>query len=168
MRQSGGGRIANVNAAGAAVTAGAMSGRCGHGRQGRSKMEKRLFDFGVPWEHKISFSQGASIRGGRLVLLSGQASLDDDGNVLGKGGMDLQVRNSLEAVRRALALVGATPADVVKLNVYTTDCRAFHKTQPIREASFPKPYPAQTLVEVTRLAMRNFLVEIEATAVVAD
>src|SRR6266536_3043228 len=97
-------------------------------------MEKRLFNFGVPWEHNISFSQGASVRGGRWILLSGQASPDDD----------------------------------VKLNVYTTDCRAFHKTQPIREAFFPRPYPAQTLVEVTRLAMRDFLVELEVIAVVPD
>jgi enamine deaminase RidA (YjgF/YER057c/UK114 family) len=44
--------------------------------------------------------------------------------------MELQVRKFLEAVRRALALAGVAPADVVKLNVYTTDCRAFHKTQP--------------------------------------
>ena len=131
-------------------------------------MEKKLFNFGVPWEHNISFSQGASIRDGRLILLSGQASIDDQGNVVGKGDMGLQVRTSLEAVKRALALAGATPADVVKLNVYTTDCRAFHKTQSIREAFFSKPYPAQTLVEVTRLAMRDFLVEIEATAVVRD
>jgi 2-iminobutanoate/2-iminopropanoate deaminase len=131
-------------------------------------MDKKLFNFGVPWEHNISFSQGASIRGGRWILLSGQASLDDDGNVVGKGDMALQVRTSLEAVRRALALAGATPADVVKLVVYTTDCRSFHKTQAIREAFFPKPYPAQTLVEVTRLAMRGFLVELEATAVVPE
>ncbi len=131
-------------------------------------MEKRLFSFGVPWEHNISFSQAASVRGGRLILLSGQASIDDQGNVVGKGDMELQVRTSLEAVRRALALAGATPADVVKLNVYTTDCRAFHKTQPIREAFFSRPYPAQTLVEVTRLAMRDFLVELEATAVVSS
>jgi enamine deaminase RidA (YjgF/YER057c/UK114 family) len=88
--------------------------------------------------------------------------------VVGKSDMAVQVSTSLEAVRRALALAGATPGDVVKLNVYTTDCRAFHKTQPIREAFFPKPYPAQTLVEVTRLAMRDFLVELEVTAVVPD
>ena len=131
-------------------------------------MEKRLFNFGVPWEHNISFSQAASVRGGRWIILSGQASLDDQGNVVGKSDMAVQVSTSLEAVRRALALAGATPGDVVKLNVYTTDCRAFHKTQPIREAFFPKPYPAQTLVEVTRLAMRDFLVELEVTAVVPD
>jgi enamine deaminase RidA (YjgF/YER057c/UK114 family) len=131
-------------------------------------MEKKLFNFGVPWEHNISFSQGASVRGGRWIILSGQASLDNQGNVVGKGDMALQVRTSLEAVRRALALAGATPSDVVKLNVYTTDCRAFHKTQVIREAFFPRPYPAQTLVEVTRLAMRDFLVELEVTAVVPD
>jgi len=131
-------------------------------------MEKRLFNFGVPWEHNISFSQGASVRGGRLVLLSGQASIDDQGNVVGKGDMEMQVRTSLEAVRRALAIAGATPADVVKVNVYTTDCRAFHKTQPLREAFFSKPYPAQTLVEVSRLAMRDFLIELEVTAIVPD
>jgi enamine deaminase RidA (YjgF/YER057c/UK114 family) len=56
----------------------------------------------------------------------------------------------------------------VKVVYYTTDCRAFHKTQPIREAFFPRPFPAQTLVEVTRLAMRDLLVEAEVTAVVPD
>jgi len=131
-------------------------------------MEKRLFNFEVPWEKDISFSQGAIVRGGRLVLLSGQAAIDDAGRVVGKGDMQGQVRAALEAVRRGLALAGATPADVVKVVYYTTDCRAFHKTQPVREAFFPKPYPAQTLVEVTRLAMRDFLVEAEVTAVVAD
>lgn len=131
-------------------------------------MEKRLFNFEVPWEKDISFSQGATVRGGRLVLLSGQAAIDDAGRVVGKGDMHGQVRAALEAVRRGLALAGATPADVVKVVYYTTDCRAFHKTQPVREAFFPKPYPAQTLVEVTRLAMRDFLVEADVTAVVAD
>ena len=131
-------------------------------------MEKRLFNFGVPWEKDISFSQGAWVRGGRLVLLSGQAAIDDGGKVVGKGDMEVQVRAALEAVRRGLALAGATPADVVKVVYYTTDCRAFHKTQPVREAFFSRPYPAQTLVEVTRLAMRDFLVEADVTAVVPE
>ncbi len=131
-------------------------------------MEKRLFNFGVPWEKNISFSQGASVRGGRLILLSGQAAIDDEGNVVGKGDMAAQVTAALEAVRRGLALAGATPADVVKVVYYTTDCRAFHKTQPIRERFFTKPYPAQTLMEVTRLAMRDFLVEADVTAVVPE
>jgi enamine deaminase RidA (YjgF/YER057c/UK114 family) len=82
--------------------------------------------------------------------------------------MELQVRAVLDAVRRALALAGATSADVVKVVYYTTDCRAFHKTQLLREAFFPRPYPAQTLVEVTRLATRDFLVEADVTAVVDD
>ena len=131
-------------------------------------MEKHLFNFGVPWERNISFSQGAWLRGGRLIFLSGQASIDDQGQVVGRGDMELQVRTALEAVRRSLALAGATPADVIKVVYYTTDCRAFHKTQPIREAFFPRPYPAQTLVEVSRLAMRDFLVEADVTAVVND
>lgn len=131
-------------------------------------MDKKHFNFGVPWEHNISFSQGVSIRGGRWILLSGQAAIDDDGRVIGVGDMEAQVRASLEAVRRGLTIAGATPADVVKLMVYTTDCRAFHKTQPVRESFFAKPYPAQTLVEVSRLAMKDFLVELEATAVVPE
>ena len=131
-------------------------------------LEKTLFNFDVPWEHNISFSQGASIKGGRLILLSGQASIEDDGKVVGVGDMELQIKTSLEAVRRGLAIAGATPADVVKVSFYATDLRAFHKTQPIREAFFSKPYPAQTVMEVSRLAMRDFLVEVEVTAVVDD
>ncbi|MGD9922990.1 MAG: RidA family protein [Pseudorhodoplanes sp.] len=131
-------------------------------------MDKTHFNFGVPWEHNISFSQGVAIRGGRWILLSGQAAIDDDGKVIGVGDMEAQVRASLEAIRRGLKLADANPTDVVKLMVYTTDCRAFHKTQPIREAFFPKPYPAQTLVEVSRLAMKDFLVELEVTAVVSE
>jgi 2-iminobutanoate/2-iminopropanoate deaminase len=131
-------------------------------------MEKKIFNFNAPWEKVISFSQGAWVRGGRLILLSGQASLDDECHVVGKGDMELQVRTALEAVRRALEIAGATPADVIKAVYYTTDCRAFHKTQPIREKFFSKPYPAQTLVEVTRLAMRDFMVEVEVTAVVNE
>ena len=131
-------------------------------------LEKKLFNFNVPWEHNISFSQGVSIKGGRRILLSGQASLDDEGKVVGVGDMDVQVKTSLEAVRRGLEIAGATPADAVKVNIYTTDVRAFHKTQPIREAFFSKPYPAQTVMQVTRLAMRDFLVEVEVTAVVDD
>ncbi|MDB5591184.1 RidA family protein [Enterovirga sp.] len=129
-------------------------------------LEKKLFNFDVPWEHNIAFSQGVSIKGGRLILLSGQASLDDHCNVIGVGDMDLQVKTSLEAVRRGLEIAGATVADIVKMNVYTTDMRAFHKTQPIREEFFSRPFPAQTVMEVSRLAMRDFLVELEVTAVV--
>jgi 2-iminobutanoate/2-iminopropanoate deaminase len=129
-------------------------------------LEKKLFNFDVPWEHNIAFSQGVWIKGGRLILLSGQASLDDDGKVIGIGDMDLQVKTTLEAVRRGLAIAGATVEDIVKMNVYTTDMRAFHKTQPIREAFFSRPFPAQTVMEVSRLAMRDFLVELEVTAVV--
>jgi enamine deaminase RidA (YjgF/YER057c/UK114 family) len=131
-------------------------------------VDRRLFNFGVPWERNISFSQGATVRGGRWVLLSGQAAIDDEGRIVGKGDMDAQVRAALEAVRRGLALAGATPADVVRIMVYTTDVPAFHRTQPLREAFFSQPYPAQTLVGVTRLAVKDFLVEIEATAVVED
>jgi enamine deaminase RidA (YjgF/YER057c/UK114 family) len=129
-------------------------------------LEKKLFNFNVPWEHNIAFSQGAWVKGGRLILLSGQASLDDNGKVVGVGDMDLQVKTSLEACRRGLEIAGATVEDIVKVNFYTTDCRAFHKTQPIREAFFSRPFPAQTVMEVTRLAMRDFLVEVEVTAAI--
>ena len=129
-------------------------------------LEKKLFNFNVPWEHNIAFSQGAWVKGGRLILLSGQASLDDNGKVVGVGDMALQVQTSLEACRRGLEIAGATVEDIVKVNFYTTDCRAFHKTQPIREAFFSRPFPAQTVMEVTRLAMRDFLVEVEVTAAI--
>jgi reactive intermediate/imine deaminase len=108
------------------------------------------------------------VRHDNLLFLSGQVSADVDGNVIGEGDMSVQVRQVLENMKTVLASQGADFSNVVKVTIYTTDIDAYIQTGNIRREYWTEGAPASTLVQIERLARPAFLVEIEATAIVAD
>lgn len=114
------------------------------------------------------YSQVVEVPGGsRLVYLSGQVGLDSAGRVVGAGDLRAQTRQTFENLRRALAAVGATFADVVKLTYYVLDATQVGVVREERDrvVNVAAP-PASTLVEVRRLFRDDLLIEIEAVAVV--
>ena len=103
----------------------------------------------------------------RLVFVSGQISVDIAGKPVGPGNMALQTQTALENLKNVLKDAGSKLSDVLKLNIYVTDVKAFReKTGEIRIKNFPKDFPASTLVEVRSLAHPDFMVEIEAVAAI--
>jgi enamine deaminase RidA (YjgF/YER057c/UK114 family) len=105
--------------------------------------------------------------GSRLVYISGQVAVDKAGNVVGKGDFRAQAVQVFENLKAALAAADATFADVVKLNYYVLDAGQVQTLRDLRDqyVNTPAP-PASTLVEVRRLAREEFLLEVEAVAVV--
>jgi len=113
------------------------------------------------------FSQAVKASGQSLIFLSGQVALDANGNVVGAGDMHAQARQALENLKAMLDAGGATLADVVKLTVYVTDMREFSKLQEVRAEYWAGiPLPASTALEIKQLVRKEFMVEIEAIAVV--
>jgi reactive intermediate/imine deaminase len=106
--------------------------------------------------------------GGHLLFIAGQVSLDGEGNLVGEGDMGAQVRQVLENLKTVLASQGADFSNVVKINIFTTDIDAFREAAAIRAEYFAGNPPASTLVQIVRLARPEFLVEIEAIAVLAE
>lgn len=104
------------------------------------------------------------IRVDNVLFLAGQVALDSDGNVVGKGDMKAQVQKVLENMQTVLASQGADFSNVVKVNIFTTDIPAFRDAAEIRAKFFEGHPPASTLVEISSLARPDFLVEIEAIA----
>ena len=106
--------------------------------------------------------------GSRLIYISGLVGNDAKGKVVGPGDMQAQAKQVFENVRLALAAVGGTFKDVVKLNFYLTDMSRADEVRAVRaqyiNADAP---PASTLVEVSKLAAPEYLVEIEAVAAIA-
>ena len=102
----------------------------------------------------------------RTLYLSGQTSLDVDGDPVHVGDMAGQIRQVIDNIEAVLAEAGMTLPDIVRINIYTTDMDLFFEhadeLERLREAGTQY---ASTLVGVTRLAFPEFLVEIEATAV---
>ncbi len=106
-----------------------------------------------------------AVRAGDLVFVSGQASVDRDGRLVGAGDVVAQTRRVLENMKLALAAAGATLGDVVKVTVYLARCADRPKVNEVRKAYFGAHRPASTLVGIAEFAIPGMLVEIDAVAV---
>ncbi len=114
------------------------------------------------------YSQAWAVSGAKLIFVAGQVSVDMSGNPVGVGDIALQLRTTLENVKRVLEGGGAGLRDVIKLNTYVTNMAEYgERAREIRREYFSQDFPAATLVEVKSLARPEFMVEIEAIAAVS-
>ncbi|MFJ6071840.1 RidA family protein [Streptomyces sp. NPDC093065] len=105
---------------------------------------------------------------GRFVAVSGQLALDEDGKVVGEGDPAAQARQVFENLRRCLASAGASFDDVVKLTFFVTDMAHMGAIRAARAEHIPDDrLPAASAVQVGALVRPEFLMEIEAFAVVS-
>jgi len=111
------------------------------------------------------FCQMARAEGGRWLFVSGQVAVDEEGKIVGKGDIRVQTAQALENLKKALAAEGASLSQVAKVTVYLTDMAHREAVAQVRHSYFGKDLPASTLVEVKALAHPDFLIEIEAIAV---
>ena len=119
------------------------------------------------WSKALGFSQGVSVSGAtRVLVCSGQTAAQSDGSPPTTDDMQEQVRAALVNLAAVLDRGGMSPADVVKITVYTTDVDAALAAWPTVKETFGTNLPASTLVGVTRLAFPALKVEIEAIAAV--
>jgi enamine deaminase RidA (YjgF/YER057c/UK114 family) len=106
-----------------------------------------------------------TVEGTRTIYVSGQLARDRAGNVVGKGDMRAQLRQVGENVKAALEAAGASLGDLVKTTTFVTDIDEYFKHIDVRMQYFGAALPTSTTVEVRRLAHPDFLVEVEAVAV---
>jgi len=110
----------------------------------------------------FNIAQGYMV--GDLIFTSGQAAIDPQGNIVGVGDFDAQAEQSFINLSAVLKQGGSSLAQVIKVTIYLTDMTNFSKIVALRERFFSAPYPADTLVEVTSLALPELEIEIEAIA----
>lgn len=101
---------------------------------------------------------------GDLVITSGQAAISPDGALVGVGDFDAQVEQAMTNLSEVLRAGGSSLEQVVKVTIYLRDMGNFPKIVALRERYFTPPYPADTIVEVSSLALPELEIEIEAIA----
>ena len=133
-------------------------------------MEKKIIPFTADLGTEVAFSNAIKVDKanlGSMLFISGQVSIGEKGEVVGKGNMRAQTRQTLENLKSALGQLGATLDDVVKVTLFVTDMTDFEAIHEVRREYFKKGnYPASTLVQVSRLIKEDLMIEIEAIAVV--
>ena len=115
-----------------------------------------------------AYTQAIVATGQRLVFVAGQVAVDAEGNVVGPGDLATQSRQVFVNVGRALAAAGARPEDVVKITTYVVHHRPEYRPliSEARTAVFGDHKPTSTLVGVETLALPDYLIEVEAIAVI--
>ena len=115
-----------------------------------------------------TFRIAQGYRIGDLVITSGQAAIDEAGNLVGVGDFDAQAAQCFANLERVLRAAGSSLAQVVKVTIYLTDMSHFPRVVELRGEYFRPPWPADTIVEVRSLALPELMIEIEATALAGD
>jgi 2-iminobutanoate/2-iminopropanoate deaminase len=108
------------------------------------------------------------VRAGRLVFVSGCVATDGAGRVVGGNDIVAQTRQVHENIKRCLSAAGATFADICKVTVFLRNINDREKVNTVRKEYFGAHRPASTLVEISRLVRDDYLIEIEATAVIPE
>ena len=127
----------------------------------------RINPDGMYTPNKGIYSQVVTSTGTTAVHIAGTVPFDEDANVVGVGDMKAQTCQILDNLRISLEAAGALPADVVRINVYTLNTDDYVANgAPEVIAFFGDTKPSSTTVQVSRLVHPDWLVEIEATAVI--
>jgi enamine deaminase RidA (YjgF/YER057c/UK114 family) len=120
------------------------------------------------WQDQFGFVQANDLSGVKRVLLcSGQTSVDEEGNPVHVGDMAGQLNKALDNMETVLGQAGLGLSDVVRLNYYVTDVDAFleaYETDTLPRLRQGGCRPATTLLGIAALFLPELLVEIEATA----
>ncbi len=105
--------------------------------------------------------------GSRMVFIAGQVAEDSQGNLVGRGDMAAQARQVFANIGRALAAAGAEPRQVTKLTIFVANYRREHLVmiEEGRVALFGDHKPTDTLVGVAALTNPDYLLEVDAVAV---
>jgi len=113
------------------------------------------------------FSQATVIEAqGRFVFVSGMTARRPDGSIAGIGDIEAQTRQVCENIKAAVEGAGGKLDDVCRVDVYVRNMEHFKIIHKVRSEYFKPPLPASTMVEVTKMVSPDYLIEINAIAVI--
>jgi enamine deaminase RidA (YjgF/YER057c/UK114 family) len=127
-------------------------------------MEKRQIN-PWSWQDRFGFSQAWRVDGAEAVIfVAGQGSVSADGEVVGEGDFEAQVRQTFANLATVLEQAGASLDSIVKLTVYLTDMGTLRDYGRVKAELLPGTPPASTAIQVGALALPGMAIEIEAIA----
>lgn len=128
--------------------------------------ERKLVSSGSPYEPIIGFSR--AVRVGGIIAVGGTAPIGLDGKTVGIGDPAAQTKRCFEIIEQALKDAGAGLEHIVRTRTFLTDVSQWEEIGRAHGEIFNSIRPASTMVQVTGFLDPDWLVEIEADAVIGD
>jgi enamine deaminase RidA (YjgF/YER057c/UK114 family) len=129
-------------------------------------MGRQHVSSGSLYEPRLGISR--AVRSGRFIAVAGTAPIGPDGKTVGNGDPAAQARRCIEIIRNALEQSGANLSDVIRTRILLTRIEDWESVGQVHGEFFGNIRPANTVMQVTRFIDPDWLVEIEADAVIED
>src|SRR5438034_10256442 len=129
-------------------------------------MSRQHISSGSPYEPRLGISR--AVRIGHIIAVAGTAPIGPDGKTVGKGDAAAQARRCIEIIRNALEQAGASLSDVIRTGILLTRRGDWERVGHIHGEFFGNIRPANTVIQITRFIDPDWLVEIEADAVIDE
>lgn len=129
-------------------------------------MKRELILNGNPMEDIVGFARAVKV--GNHISIGGTAPVDSKGKTVGIGDPAAQARQCIEIIRDALERAGSGLDDVVRTRVILTNIEHWKAVIEVRAEYFKAIKPVDTIMQVTRFVNPEWLVELEADAIISD
>jgi enamine deaminase RidA (YjgF/YER057c/UK114 family) len=123
------------------------------------------FSSGAKWEDIVGYSRAVKV--GNVVEVTGTVAVDEDNNLIGEGSAYLQTKFIIQKIEAVLKQAGAELRHVVRTRMFVTDISQWEEYGRAHGECFKDIRPCTSIIEVKGLIGPEYLIEIEATAVIA-
>ena len=111
----------------------------------------------------VGYSHAA--KAGKTLYIAGQVAQDVEGSVVGKGDVEAQVRQAFTNLKNIIEEAGGSLLNIVKMTTFLTDYNYIETFRSVRDEFFSEPFPPNTLLIINSLALSDYMIEVEAVAV---
>jgi enamine deaminase RidA (YjgF/YER057c/UK114 family) len=126
-------------------------------------MQRTNYSSGAKWEEIVGYSR--AVRIGNIVEVTGTVAVDENSRLVGKNDAYRQTKFIIEKIEKVLQRAGATLSDVVRTRMFVTDISRWEEYGKAHGEFFKDIKPCTSMIEVKGLIAPEYLVEIEATAI---
>ncbi|HYH16783.1 MAG TPA: RidA family protein [Flavisolibacter sp.] len=123
------------------------------------------YSSGAKWEDIVGYSRAVKV--GNIVEVTGTVAVDENSQLIGEGDAYLQTKYILQKIEAVLLQAGATLKDVVRTRMFVTDISKWEAYGKAHGEVFGEIKPCTSMIEVSRLIAPEYLIEIEATAILS-
>jgi len=128
-------------------------------------MERINYSSGAKWEDIVGYSRAVKI--GNLIEVTGTVSVDENSMLIGKDDAYAQTKYIIEKIERVLQNAGSSLNDVVRTRMFVTDIARWEEYGKAHGEFFKDIKPCTSMIEVKGLIAPEYLIEIEATAIIS-
>jgi len=126
-------------------------------------MQRTNYSSGAKWEDIVGYSR--AVRIGNIIEVTGTVAVDENSRLVGKNDAYAQTKFIIEKIEKVLQRAGATLKDVVRTRMFVTDIGRWEEYGKAHGEFFKEIKPCTSMIEVKGLIAPEYLVEIEATAI---